>query len=290
MILDGKVVAESIKQRLKEEILASNKRRPYLIIITVGEDPASKVYVRNKIKAAEEVGIDTFHFPMGVLDDGSPTTEYVQGIIAKLNADDEVDGIMVQLPLPKHLNERAIIDAIDPSKDVDGLTTTNIGRLRSGQPCFQPCTARGIIDLLDYYGIEIDGKDVTIIGRSNIVGKPLADLMMDRGATVTQCHSHTKDLTLHCGGADIVVSAVGKPKFIGKEELWTTTDVVIDVGINRDENGKLCGDVDFEVAKCYCEHITPVPGGVGPMTVVELLRNTVEAWKRNTEEEHEEGI
>lgn len=285
MILNGKVVADYIKQQLKEEIEQYKNiigRRPKLVIVSVGDDPASKVYVRNKIKAAEEVGINAFHFPMGVLDDGSPTTEYVQGIIAKINEDEEVDGIMVQLPLPKHLNERVIIDAIDPSKDVDGLTTTNIGRLRSGQPCFKPCTAAGIIDLCRYYNIELDGKNVTIIGRSNIVGKPLADLMMAEGATVTQCHSHTRDIAYHCC-TDIVVSAVGKPKFIGVNEVWTDT-TVIDVGINRDENGKLCGDVDFEAVKDRAEHITPVPGGVGPMTVAELLRNTVDAWRRNAQE------
>jgi methylenetetrahydrofolate dehydrogenase (NADP+)/methenyltetrahydrofolate cyclohydrolase len=286
MILNGKIVADSIKQKLKEEIddaVASGRRRPHLVIVSVGDDPASKVYVRNKMKAAEEVGIIANHFPMGVIEDGVPSTKYVQGIIAKLNVDDEVDGIMVQLPLPKYLDERAIIDAIDPSKDVDGLTTTNIGKLRSGQPCFQPCTAHGVIDLLDYYGIEIDSKDVTIVGRSNIVGKPLADLMMARGATVTQCHSRTKHLEDHTSYANIVVSAVGKPKFL-KYDDFGSFQVIVDVGINRDENGKLCGDVDFDDVKDYCSAITPVPGGVGPMTVAELLRNTVEAWKKNVEE------
>ena len=277
MILDGKVVANSIKQQLKEEIAASNKRPPNLIIYTVGEDPASKVYVRNKIKACEEVGIKVEHF----VAKENITTEQLKELIQWDNEAPRRDGIMVQLPLPKHLDEREIIDAIDPSKDVDGLTTTNIGKLRSGQPCFQPCTARGIIDLLDYYGIEIDGKDVTIIGRSNIVGKPLADLMMARGATVTQCHSHTRWLEDHTSYANIVVSAVGKPKFL-KYDDFGSFQVIVDVGINRDENGKLCGDIDFDGVKDYCSAITPFPGGVGPMTVAELLRNTVEAWRRNT--------
>lgn len=284
MILDGKVVAASIKEQLKEEIdeaVASGCRRPRLVIISVGDDPASKVYVRNKMKAAEEVGIIANHFPMGILEDGSPTTEYVQGIVAKLNADNEIDGIMVQLPLPKHLDERAIIDAIDPAKDVDGLTTTNIGRLRSGQDCLKPCTAAGIIDLLKYYNIRLDGKDVTIIGRSNIVGKPLADLMMAEGATVMQCHSKTKDLAFHAAFSSIVVSAVGKAKFINDRYVWANTDTVIDVGINRDENGKLCGDVDFEGIKDKVGNITPVPGGVGPMTVAELMKNVVIAWRNN---------
>ena len=283
MILDGKVVATDIKRRLKEEIDAVKKgtRRPHLVIVSVGENPASKVYVRNKMKAAEEVGIIANHFPMSVIEDGVPSTEYVQGIIAKLNADSEIDGIMVQLPLPAYLDERAIIDTIDPRKDVDGLTTTNIGMLRSGQePYHKPCTAKGVIDLLDYYGIEMDGKDVTIIGRSNIVGKPLADLMMARGATVTQCHSHTSDLKFHTLPADIIVSAIGKPKFIGYGYLGYDRTVV-DVGINRDEQGKLCGDVDFDDVKDYCSAITPVPGGVGQMTVVELLQNTVNAWRKN---------
>ena len=283
MILDGKIVAASIKEQLKEEIdaaVANGGRRPKLVIISVGDDPASKVYVRNKIKAAEEVGINVFHFPMGVLDDGSPNTEYVQGIITKLNEDDEIDGIMVQLPLPSHLNKRAIIDAIDPAKDVDGLTTTNIGRLRSGQDCLKPCTAAGIIDLCKYYNIELDGKDVTIIGRSNIVGKPLADMMMAEGATVMQCHSKTKFLADYTLYSDIVVSAVGKPKFL-TQEYFDTGHTIIDVGINRNENGKLCGDVDFDGVKDEVENITPVPGGVGPITVAELMKNVVECWRKN---------
>lgn len=279
MILDGKLVAGQIKQQLKEEIAASNKRPPHLVIITVGDDPASKVYVRNKIKACEEVGIEVKHYIVPV----EFTIDDIKCLLYGLNQNAEVDGIMVQLPIPKHFDEREIIDTIDPSKDVDGLTTTNIGKLRSGQPCFQPCTARGVIDLLDYYGIEMDGKNVTIVGRSNIVGKPLADLMMARGATVTQCHSRTKYLCDHTEYADIIVSAVGKPRFIDFSHLGTDK-VVVDVGINRDEDGNLCGDVDFDEVVDYCSSITPVPGGVGPMTVAELLRNVVDAWKTHVQE------
>ena len=281
MILDGKVVAASIKEQLKEEIdaaVANGRRKPRLVIISVGDDPASKVYVRNKTKAAEEVGIIAHHFPMQA---DLVTTEYVKESISLFNADSSCDGIMVQLPLPKHLDERAIIDAIDPSKDVDGLTTTNIGRLRSGQDCLKPCTAQGIIDLCKYYNIELDGKDVTIIGRSNIVGKPLADLMMAEGATVTQCHSHTKEMALHTMAAHIVVSAIGKPKHFNQDYFAYDTEAVIDVGINRDEDGKLCGDVDYEDVKDYVENITPVPGGVGPMTVAELMKNVVQAWRKS---------
>jgi methylenetetrahydrofolate dehydrogenase (NADP+)/methenyltetrahydrofolate cyclohydrolase len=188
---------------------------------------------------------------------------------------------MVQLPLPEGYDERKIIDTIYEWKDVDGLTTTNIGRLRSGQKCLKPCTAAGIIDLCKYYNIELDGKDVTIVGRSNIVGKPLADMMMAEGATLTQCHSHTSDVRFHTLPADIVVTAIGKPKFIGRGYIGYER-VVIDVGINRDEDGRLCGDVDFDDVADYCSAITPVPGGVGPMTVAELMSNTVEAWRNNT--------
>ena len=280
MILDGKVVAASIKEQLKEEIdaaVANGGRRPRLVIISVGDDPASKVYVRNKIKAAEEVGIDVKHvtFDADIRNDC-----YVITTIRYYNDDRDVDGIMVQLPLPQGWDERAIIDTIDPAKDVDGLTTTNIGRLRSGQDCLKPCTAAGIIDLCRYYNIELDGKDVTIVGRSNIVGKPLADMMMAEGATVTQCHSHTRDLDVDTTRAEILVSAIGKPKFITDEYVGFGA-IVIDVGINRDENGKLCGDVDYDDVWVKTRGITPVPGGVGPMTVAELMKNVVQAWKIN---------
>ena len=280
MILDGKVVAASIKEQLKEEIdaaVANGGRRPRLVIISVGDDPASKVYVRNKMKAAEEVGIEVEHKSFEADIDQFWVRNYLVGCAGN----PEVDGIMIQLPLPEGWDERMYIDAIPPAKDVDGLTTTNIGRLRSGQPCLKPCTAAGIIDLLKYYNIRLDGKDVTIIGRSNIVGKPLADMMMAEGATVMQCHSKTKELAFHAAFSSIVVSAVGKAKFINDRYVWANTDTVIDVGINRDENGKLCGDVDFEGIKDKVGNITPVPGGVGPMTVAELMKNVVIAWRNN---------
>lgn len=284
MILDGRIVAADIKQRLAKEIgeaLVEGKRAPQLVIISVGDDPASKVYVRNKMKAAEEVGIEVNHIPFTEYAD----IPFIINVIDDFNKDTGVDGIMVQLPLPSYLDERAIIDAIDPAKDVDGLTTTNIGRLRSGQePYHKPCTAKGIIDLCKYYDIELDGKDVTIVGRSNIVGKPLADMMMAEGATVTQCHSRTQQLSYHTKMADIVVCAVGKPKMLTGRDVWNA-DAVIDVGINRDENGKLCGDVDFDdIIEQHGKevNITPVPGGVGPMTVAELMKNTVIAWRENS--------
>lgn len=281
MILDGKVVAADIKQRLAKEIgeaLVEGKRVPHLVIISIGEDPASKVYVRNKMRAAKEVGIEVDH----LIYDSDENPQRVMDYIDMLNYADRIDGIMVQLPLPKGWDERAIIDAISPAKDVDGLTTTNIGRLRSGQPGLYPCTAKGIIDLCRYYDIELDGKDVTIVGRSNIVGKPLADMMMTEGATVTQCHSHTFDVRFHTLPADIVVTAIGKPKFIGREYIGHER-VVIDVGINRDEEGRLCGDVDFDEVKDDCSAITPVPGGVGPMTVAELMKNVVQVWRKRHE-------
>lgn len=281
MILDGKVVAADIKQRLKEEInerMDVIGRRPKLVIISVGEDPASKVYVRNKIKAAEECGIEVEHIQF----DDNELTDHIRGTIERRNYSPEVDGIMVQLPLPEGYDERAIIDQIHPEKDVDGLTTTNIGRLRSGQECLKPCTAAGIIDLCKYYDIELDGKDVTIVGRSNIVGKPLADMMMAEGATVTQCHSHTHNLDFHIQGADIVVSAIGKPEYFGQSTFKGWHDAVIDVGINRTESGRLCGDIKFNEVQNLCGSITPVPGGVGPMTVAELMKNTVIAWRENS--------
>lgn len=284
MILNGKVVADSIKQRLKEDVdaaVANGLRRPCLAIISVGDDPASQVYIRNKRKASEEVGIEVLHY---TFKGGKEIVCEVANTIMSFNDNSKVDGIMVQLPVPSFINERVLIDMIDPSKDVDGLTTTNIGRLRSGQDCLKPCTAQGIIDLCKYYNIELDGKDVTIIGRSNIVGKPLADLMMTEGATVTQCHSHTRHLENKCKSADILVSAIGKPKFI-TEDYVGFGSVVIDVGINRDENGKLCGDVDYDEAWVITKAITPVPGGVGPMTVAELMANVVKAWKNNMEED-----
>lgn len=279
MIINGKLVAETIKEQLVTEVTTATnegKRAPHLIIITVGDDPASKVYVRNKMRACEEIGIIVNHIKY----DDTTSEDVIKEDIENFNNDNNTDGIMIQLPLPKNYNERELIDCIDSEKDVDGLTTINIGRLRSGQECIKPCTAQGIIDLLDYYDIDVEGKDVTIVGRSNIVGKPVADLLMQQGATITQCHSKTQYLEQHTKRADIVISAVGAPKFIN-HEFVCTGQVLIDVGINRDEFGRLCGDVDFDDV-LHVKAITPVPGGVGPMTVIELIKNTVECWKKNT--------
>lgn len=285
MILTGNIVANSIKVTLKEEIekeIENGSRPPCLVIISVGEDPASKVYVRNKIKVANELGIVAKHI---TFEENVKSFELIN-TIQYYNNDRGVDGIMVQLPLPECLNEREIIEAIAPKKDVDGLTYFNIGRLRAGdEPYHKPCTAKGIMDLLKYYNISVDHKDVTIIGRSNIVGKPIADMMMAEGATITHCHSHTNKISYCSKMADIVVCAVGKPNFLTSKDFWDT-EAVIDVGINRDENGKLCGDVDFDdVMEVHGQNanfnITPVPGGIGPMTVVELMSNTVDAWREN---------
>ena len=282
MILDGKFVANEIGNKLKEEILAHpDVRPPHLVIISVGDDPASKVYVKNKIKKAEELGIEVTHRVFSADEDKF----WVRNSIEGCAGNPDVDGIMIQLPLPDGWNERELIDIIPPSKDVDGLTTVNIGRLRSGQSCIRPCTAAGVMDLLDYYHIPVEGKNVTIIGRSNIVGKPLADLMMNAGATVTQCHSKTIDLPFYTMNADIVISAIGKPKFFTDICFVPKMDAIIDVGINRDENGKLCGDIDFDSVKDLTEAITPVPGGVGPMTVAMLMENTLYAARMRKEAE-----
>ncbi len=283
MILDGKALANDIKNKLKTTINRSKKRKPRLVIITVGDDPASKVYVNNKIKACDDVGITVTHY---VFDKSSNKTEIID-YIKECNEDNNIDGIMVQLPLPKKFNSREIIDSISPEKDVDGLTTVNIGKLRTNQDCFVPCTAKGIVHILDYNMINLVGADVTIIGRSDIVGKPLADILTNRHATVTLCHSHSLDLKKFTKTSDIVICAIGSPKFITKDYFDSSRNTtVIDVGINRDENGKLCGDVCFNTGSnndvnSVVTHITPVPGGVGPMTVAMLLVNTVQAWKNN---------
>lgn len=279
VILDGKFSAELGRKGLKDYIEANIDqvgRRPTLTIISFGDDPASRTYVANKKKACHEVGISVKHFAMQEI----LPFEDIKALINFENRSPNVDGIMVQLPLPDCYDERAILDLIDPKKDVDGLTTTNIGRLRSGEEGMRPCTAKGIMDLLSVYNYNVDGKNVVIIGRSNIVGKPLADMMMAAGATVTQCHSHTRDLAEHTRFADIIVSAVGKPGFITGEHLGRN-QILIDVGINRNEEGKICGDISPVQELFYAQAMTPVPGGVGPMTVFELLNNTAIAWREN---------
>lgn len=273
-LINGKEVAEHIKQQVKNEIEELGIDVT-LAVIVVGDDPASKIYVNNKKKACEKVGITSLEyiFPSDVSE-----AELIH-FINNLNECQDVNGILVQLPLPKHIDANKVLGWIDPEKDVDCFTDVNTGKLWLGQHDIAPCTAQGIIELLDYYNIDVVGKNCVIVGRSNIVGKPVAALLLERNATVTICHSKTKDLYKHTTHADIIISAVGKPKFI-TWGLVKQDAVVIDVGINRDENGKVCGDVDFDGVQDKVCAITPVPGGVGPMTVAVLMKNTLEAAKK----------
>lgn len=270
-IISGKEISAKLKNSLKEQVtqLSNNGIKPALAVIIVGEDPASKVYVRNKKKACEEVGIKSLEFAMP-----EQTTEpELLSLIDELNSQRDIDGILVQLPLPSHLNEKNVIEHINPLKDVDAFHAINVGKIMTGNFEFLPCTPAGIIHLLDASNIEISGKHCVIIGRSNIVGKPLAMLMLHRDATVTICHSKTQSLKEHCRTADILVAAVGRANFV-TADMVKPGAVVVDVGINRCADGKLCGDVDFENVKNIASYITPVPGGVGPMTVAMLMQNT----------------
>ena len=279
-LMNGKEVAERIKSQVKDEITELGLK-PTLAVIVVGDNPASKVYVNNKKKACEQVGIESLEC---IFQEDVTEAELIQ-IIDELNDSACISGILVQLPLPEHINPEVVIERIAPEKDVDGFTAVNTGKLWLGKYDLAPCTALGIIELLDYYNIDIAGKHCVIVGRSNIVGKPVAALMLERNATVTVCHSKTQNLSDITRQADILISAVGKPKFI----TWGMVKegaVVIDVGINRDENGKLCGDVAFDATSDGGEgvadrasYITPVPGGVGPMTVAMLMKNTLIAAK-----------
>lgn len=274
-IIDGKAVATQIRARTKEAV-AKLKRAPALAVIMVGENPASRVYVRNKIRACNEAGIISIerHLP----DTCSEETLLAQ--IEALNHDDTVDGILVQLPLPPQIRSGLVLEKIDPDKDVDGFHIYNTGKLVTTGGGFKPCTPAGIMELPQAIGYDVEGKHAVIIGRSNIVGKPLSMLMLQANATVTMTHSHTADLRRYTTDADILVAAIGKPKFVTADMIKEGA-VVIDVGVNRDENGKLCGDVDTEAAKEVAGWITPVPGGVGPMTIAMLLHNTlISAQKR----------
>lgn len=273
-LMNGKEVAEYIKQQVKAEIEKLGLDVA-LAVIVVGDNPASKIYVNNKKKACEYVGIKSLEYklPENVAEDE------LLSLIDYLNNSNRVHGILVQLPLPEHINKDKVLERIALNKDVDGFTTINTGKLWQGMYDIAPCTAMGVIELLDFYGIEIEGKNCVVIGRSNIVGKPLAALLLERNATVTICHSKTKDLYKHTTQADILISAVGKPNFI-TWGLIKRGAVVVDVGINRDEHGKLCGDVDVENIKDKVGYLTPVPGGVGPMTVAMLMKNTLEAAKK----------
>jgi methylenetetrahydrofolate dehydrogenase (NADP+)/methenyltetrahydrofolate cyclohydrolase len=268
-LLDGKKVRQKMLSELKEQI---KKEKVGLAVIQVGEDEASKVYVRQKEKMAEELGFKFEHIKF----DESVSEEALLNKIDELNENDLIDGILVQMPIPKHLNASVVQNRINPLKDVDGLTDVNAGCLMHNKDALVPCTPQGIIDLLKYYGIEFSGKNVTIIGRSDLVGKPLASLMINNDATVTLCHSKTKNLSLFTTNADILIVAVGKAKLIKKDYVKEGA-IIVDVGINRQEDGKLCGDVDFENIKDKVSYITPVPGGVGQMTVAELAKNTYKA-------------
>ncbi len=278
-IIDGKAISQAIKDEVKAEAekLSETGRKPCLAVILVGSDPASAVYVGNKKKACEYCGFDSVSIEMPE----ETTEEEVLKKIAELNGDKNVDGILVQLPLPKHINEDNVILAIDPSKDVDGFHPVNVGNLLIGRDGFVSCTPAGIIELLKRSDVDIQGKECVVVGRSNIVGKPMAVLMLRENATVTVCHSRTKDLKEVTKRADILIVAVGKPRLITKEYVKDGA-VVIDVGIHRTENKKLCGDVDFDDVCERTSLITPVPGGVGPMTIAMLMKNTLISFKNRT--------
>ena len=276
-IIDGKKIAAEVREEVRRgvaDLRGRTGRIPGLAAVLVGDDPASAAYVRSKRKACEEAGIASWQHALPA----TTAQADLLSLIHDLNRDPAVHGLLVQLPLPKPLDERAILEAVDPAKDVDGFTFGNIGRLVENQPLFVPCTPAGILELLDRERIPIQGQDAVVVGRSEIVGKPTAMLLLHRHATVTLCHSRTAELAAHCLRADILVAAVGRPRLI-TGEMVKPGATVIDVGINRVE-GKLVGDIDFESAAERAAHITPVPGGVGPMTVALLLRNTFQACLR----------
>ena len=280
-LLDGVALGQKLRAgfKLKAEALAAQGVRPGLAVILVGEDAASQIYVRNKVNACAQAGIHSEKYAFAP--DVAPQVVFDK--IAELNADPKIHGILVQLPLPGHFDADAVLEAIAPAKDVDGFRAENVGALMQGQPCFIPCTPYGAMKFFEDAGINLKGKEAVVVGRSNIVGKPMAMLLMHAGATVTVCHSQTRDLKAHCLRADILVAAIGKAKMIGGDMIKPGA-VVIDVGINRIQEGpdagKLCGDVDFESAKEVASFITPVPGGVGPMTITMLLANTLESAER----------
>lgn len=272
-IIDGKKISADIRAEIKEEI-GKNNLKVGLAVVLVGDNDASRIYVRNKINACSEVGIKSFFVHL----DGNASFEEVKKAIEELNANPEVNGIMIQLPLPEHLDEKSLLDLVSPEKDADGCHFVQKGKLWTGRKAVLPCTPFGIMELLKRYGVEINGKNAVVVGRSNLVGKPLAQLLLDENATVTICHSKTENLKDVLLRADIVCSATGKAHLITADMIKDGA-VVIDVGMNRDENGKLCGDVDFENVSKKCSFITLVPGGVGPMTVTMLMKNALELCK-----------
>ena len=278
VVIDGKKLAQDIRVEIKagvDKFRSERKRDIGLAVVLVGDNPASQVYVRNKIKACEEVGIKSYseYLPANCAQDS------LASVVKRLATDKNIDGILVQLPLPEHLDAEKILKLIPTEKDVDGFSEENKGKLSRGEDCLVACTPNGIMKILERYGVETCGKKAVVVGRSDIVGKPMAMLLINADATVTVCHSKTADLKEECLRADILVAAVGKTKFI-TADMVKEGATVIDVGMNRNENGKLCGDVDFENVKDKCSYITPVPGGVGPMTITMLMYNTLQAALR----------
>lgn len=278
-LIDGKAHSAAIREEIHKRAEAFKNKSGNdvgLAVVLVGSDPASQVYVRNKIKGCEQVGIKSFAYYLPE----EANQEQVEELITELVENDAIHGILVQLPLPKHLNAEKILKLIPERKDVDGFCEENIGNLCMNRDCLVACTPNGVMQMLKREGIDLKGKNAVVIGRSNIVGKPMAMLLLNADATVTVCHSKTKNLKDICKGADVLVAAIGRAKFV-TADMVKDGAVVIDVGMNRDENGKLCGDVDFENVKAKCSFITPVPGGVGPMTITMLLFNTVTAAERS---------
>lgn len=276
-IIDGKKVSANVKESVRletEELIKNHGVTPGLAVVIVGDDPASRVYVNNKKKACELVGFRSEEYALPA----ETTQEELIALIYKLNEKRDVNGILVQLPLPSHLDELEVVQKISPKKDVDAFNFVNIGRTAYGDYDFSPCTPAGIMEMLHQYEIPVEGKECVVVGRSNIVGLPMSMLLLHENGTVTICHSRTKNLKEACLRADILAVAIGKAKFI-TADMVKDGAVVIDVGMNRDENGKLCGDVDFENVKDKCSYITPVPGGVGPMTIATLMKNTLKACK-----------
>lgn len=275
--IDGKAVAAAVRERVRAEaaeLAAATGRPPTLATVLVGEDPASQIYIRNKHRACEEAGMRSVHHGLPA---ATPEAELLD-LVRELGRDPEVDGILVQLPVPDHIDPDAVVAAIDPAKDVDGLTPLNAGLLAHGMPGLVPCTPAGVMELLRHEGVELEGAEAVVVGRSKLVGVPVARLLLAADATVTVCHSRTRDLDAVCARADVLVAAVGVPRLLGAAAVKPGA-VVIDVGMNRTEDG-LCGDVDFEAAAERAAAITPVPGGVGPMTIAMLLANTIEAARR----------
>ena len=278
-LISGKIVSAKVREEIAKDVASFKEKygtAPGLAVIMVGDNPASAVYVRNKHKACLEVGMTSFEIKY----DGDISESELLSKIDELNSDDRVDGILVQLPLPKHIDEQKVINRISPTKDVDAFHPENVGKIMIGNYTFLPCTPAGIVELLKHYEVEIEGKSCVVIGRSNIVGKPMAHLLLERNGTVTVCHSRTKNLSEITRCADILVVAIGKSEFL-TADMVKPGAVVIDVGINRRDDGTLCGDVKFDEVEKIASKITPVPGGVGPMTITMLLKNTLTAAKQH---------